>query len=123
MHGYSCFLASALWFLITACGPDIIMVRPHLDSPTLHVSNGNLLLDRGKAEHALREFNRAQELDPENAQAYAGMAVILILQGDLEEARRCLEKAQRLAESAEDRQAVEVGMQQYNEAVYGRLGP
>lgn len=95
--------------LIAACGPDTIYVRPSLDTPERHVINGRSLLDQGKIQHALREFEYANELDPQNVAAQVGMAIALGHQGKLDQGLEILEKAEAISTTEEDRTLVQEG--------------
>lgn len=106
------FLAS-----FTACGPDTIFVRPHLDTPSQHISNGNRFLENGKVNDAFREFARARELDPQNALAHAGIGLVLVQKGDLENALKNLVLAENVADDVQDHVAVQKGYERYYEAV------
>ncbi len=109
--------ALTLWTLIimVGCGPDTIFVRPGLDTPAQHVSNGRRFLQRGKLDDACREFNRARELDPDYVGAYVGLGVALGRKGDLDAGMEIMKQAERLSDSAQDRDAVEEGYRQLME--------
>ena len=62
-------LMLAVFDAIAGCGPDTIFVRPGLDTPAQHVSNGYQLLDRGKVNDACREFIKGPGPGP---QFYSG---------------------------------------------------
>ncbi len=64
-----------------------------LDTPVHHVNNGNTLLKSGKIDDALREFNRARELDPNYSAAYVGLSLVYGLKGDDETSAVYLKKA------------------------------
>lgn len=95
--------------LLTACGPDTIMVRPGLDTPSQHVLNGHQLLERGKPEDACREFMRAKELDPHYAKAYVGLGLALGYKGEFQKGMETMDQAKAVANNADDLAAVEKG--------------
>lgn len=95
--------------LFFGCGPDTIFVRPGLDTPSQHVSNGNQLLERGKIDDAHREFERARELDPACVNAYIGLGVVLGKKGDIEAGMKTLALAEGMADSAIEHEAVQNG--------------
>ena len=95
--------------LLTACGPKTIYVRPNLDTPQRHVTNGWALLDQGKIQHALREFQYANELDPQDVAALVGTAVTLGHKGEFDQAFTLLEKAEGICTRAEDKVLVQNG--------------
>ena len=94
---------------LAACGPDTIYVRPSLDTPERHVINGRALLDQGKIQHALREFEYANELDPQNVAALVGMAIAMGHDGKFDQGQEILEKAEAICTTAEDQALVEQG--------------
>lgn len=96
-------------FLLCACGPKALAPEAELDTPMHHVKNGNKLLKAGKIEDALREFNRAKELDPKCAPAYLGLGLVHGLKGESGEGFNAMKKAERYAEDKEQNAAVNVG--------------
>ena len=94
------------------CGPDTIFVRPGLDTPAQHVSNGYQLLDRGKVNDACREFIRARDLDPRFIQAYIGLGIALGHKGEFEAAMRTMEQARIMADSGAEMEVVQKGYKQ-----------
>jgi Flp pilus assembly protein TadD len=91
---------------LVACGPETIFVRPYLDTPDLHVHNGNLLIQQKKWADANREFQRAAELDPAHTEAYIGLGMVLALSGDLEQGRLMLYRAEEMVKNEDERAAV-----------------
>lgn len=78
---YFLLMVFSLFFLF-ACSTMPIEQNTWLDTPTNHVKNGNALLNTGKIDAALREFNRAKELDPKYPPAYVGLSLVYGLKGD-----------------------------------------
>ena len=99
--------------LILGCGPETIFMRPSLDTPSQHVTNGQQLLERGKIEDAYREFSRAKELNPQYTPAYIGLGIALGHKGDLNNGLKYLDQAKHLAASSEERAAVQNGYDQF----------
>ena len=99
--------------LVLACGPDTILVRPGLDTPDHHVSNGNQLLDRHKLEAAYQEFQRALELDSSYIPAYIGVAMVQGRRGDYNGGLKMLNKAKKTALTQEETQMVEKAYKQF----------
>lgn len=93
--------AKYLWWLViwilVSCGPDTIFLRPGLDTPSQHLSNGYTLLGQKKFNDAGREFQRALELDPRFADAYVGLGLTYGRCGDLEKGFEALKEARSLA--------------------------
>ena len=80
-------------FFLYACAPTSMESNYWLDTPVHHVRNGNTLLKAGKIDDALREFNRAKELDPDYSPAYVGLSLVYGLRGDDETSVMYLKKA------------------------------
>ena len=99
-------------FLIMACGPDTIFLRPALDTPAQHVKNGHSLLARGKIDAANAEFVRAKSLDGGYAPAYIGLALVQGHRGDFDGGFETLEKARSIAATPDEAKAVERGFDQ-----------
>ena len=95
--------------LLAACGPDTIYVRPSLDTPERHVTNGWVLLEQGKIQDAHREFKYANELDPRNVAALVGVAISMGHQDKFDEGLKILEKAEALCTTTEDQALVQKG--------------
>jgi len=95
--------------LLAGCGPDTIFLRPGLDTPALHVANGDTLLKQNKLDAALREFNRALVLEPNYAPALIGLGKIWGLRGDSEKGLAAMQKAQAVARGESERRAVSEG--------------
>ena len=94
---------------LVSCGPETILLRPSLDTPSQHVDNGYKLMAYGKTDAAIREFERSLELDPEYAPAYVGLGIVYGMIGDLDQGRALMEKAKTLARNEEQRKEVEMG--------------
>lgn len=93
--------------VLIACGPETIVVRPSLDTPSHHIANGDSLLDQGKPNDAYREFKRANELAPNNVEALIGLAKSQIQRGELESGKSVLEQAKRVATTDQERIAIQ----------------
>jgi hypothetical protein len=98
-------------FMLYACGPDTIFLRPTLDTPEQHVKNGNSLLAQGKIDAAEAEFLRAKELDAGCVPAYVGLALADGHRGDFDDGFETLERADALVSSPEERAFVEQGVE------------
>jgi Flp pilus assembly protein TadD len=98
--------------MLMACGPETIMVRPSLDTPAHHVTNGDILLKQGKIAGALREFQRANELAPDNVSALIGLSKVYSRLGDAGRAKAALDQAAPLAASESERCAIQEAYRQ-----------
>lgn len=98
-----------LGFVMSGCGPDTIFLRPGLDTPSMHVANGNNLLERGKVDDAYREFQRAKTLDPGYTPAYIGLGIVLGRKGRIDDGLKTMDMASQMADTDKDRTAVEQG--------------
>ncbi|MEJ2095869.1 MAG: hypothetical protein P8Y38_01745 [Deltaproteobacteria bacterium] len=96
-------------FMIEACGPETILLRPSFDTPAHHVENGYKLMAYGKIDAAVQEFLRAQELNATYAPAFVGLGIAYGMKGQLAEGRACMKEAQNLARNSEERKEVEMG--------------
>jgi tetratricopeptide (TPR) repeat protein len=104
-----------LGFVTSGCGPDTIFLRPGLDTPSVHVANGNTLLERGKVDDAYREFQRAKTLDPSYTPAYIGLGIVLGRKGRIDDGLKTMDMASEMADNDKDRDAVEQGYLQLRE--------
>ena len=105
------YLSLICLMLLVSCGPETILLRPSLDSPSQHVDNGYKLMAYGKTEAAMREFKRSIELDENYASAYVGLGIVYGMQEDLVQGRAMMEKAKALARNEEQRNEVEMGFE------------
>jgi tetratricopeptide (TPR) repeat protein len=94
------FLAGLCAVFLFACAPTSMGTNTWLDTPVHHFNNGNTLLKSGKIDDALREFNRAKELDPNYSSAYVGLSLVYGLKGDDETSAVYLKKAVDLLKEA-----------------------
>jgi tetratricopeptide (TPR) repeat protein len=97
--------------IFVSCGPETILLRPTLDSPSQHVDNGYKLMAYGKTDAAIREFKRSMELDGGYAPAYVGLGIVYGIQGELDQGRVMMEKAKTLARNEEQKKEVEMGFE------------
>ncbi len=96
---------------LVACGPETILLRPSLDTPSQHVDNGYKLMAYGKSDAAIREFKRSMELEAGYAPAYVGLGIAYGMKGDLDQGRALMEKAKTLARNDEQKKEVEMGFE------------
>jgi tetratricopeptide (TPR) repeat protein len=96
---------------LAGCGPETILLRPSLDTPSQHVDNGYKLMAYGKTDAAIREFKRSMELNTEYVPAYVGLGIVYGMKGDLDQGRSLMEKAKILARNDEQRKEVEMGFE------------
>lgn len=96
-------------FLMVGCGPKPVAPQAELDTPDHHVSNGNKLLKEGNIEDALREFNRAKDLDPDYSPAYVGIGLVRGKGGAFDKGIDSMKKAEGLAKTEQQKYVVDVG--------------
>jgi TolA-binding protein len=104
----SAFLVIVL-FLVSGCGKKPAVPQAEMDTPSHHVSNGHKLLNMGQTDDALREFERARDLDPAFARAYIGMGIALGTKNDYEKGLEALEKGEGLAKEDGEKSEAHVG--------------
>jgi len=84
-------ILSAL-FLIAGCGKRIAQ-ESVLDTPQMHYTQGKRLLEAGRLDDALREFERAKGLNPNYAPAYEGIGLVALERQDLRAAEQSMKQA------------------------------
>ena len=89
-------------FAITGCGPQSMTLGAALDSPEHHVTNGLKLMAGDKMEAAMREFNRAAELDPNYSRAYFHMGMVYKVAHNWDRAIHYFQKVLNLKNGYED---------------------
>jgi tetratricopeptide (TPR) repeat protein len=94
-----------------SCGPETILLRPNIDTPSHHIDNGYKLMAYGKLDAAIQEFKRAKELNTHYAPAYVGLGIAYGMKGNLEKGRALMNQAQSLAQNDEERKEVEMGFE------------
>ena len=94
-----------------SCGPETILLRPNIDTPSHHIDNGYKLMAYGKLDAAIQEFTRARELNTDYAPAYVGLGIAYGMQGNLEKGRALMKQAQSLAQNDEERKEVAMGFE------------
>ncbi len=105
----SAVILAAMVLAASACGPIVVYPKAELDTPVRHVFNGNQLLKIKKLDAALREFQRAVELDPEYVPGYVGLGLAYGLKGDNPRGMQIMEQANSLAATDEEHQLVRDG--------------
>lgn len=83
--------------LSNGCGPKPT-VKPEsvLDTPEAHYAQGKRLLEAGKTQEAMFEFQRAKALDPKYALAYEGIGLAYLAWGDAGRAEENMKRAKSL---------------------------
>jgi hypothetical protein len=99
---------------LMACGPETIWLRPGLDTPSHHITNGHIFLKNAKISDAHREFTRAKELDPKSVEAYIGIALVKGHLGHVDDGLQHLQKAKALARTPEEHAAVRQGFERFH---------
>jgi tetratricopeptide (TPR) repeat protein len=75
-------LAMLALLAMAGCGSKTLKKESVLDTPDNHFNQGMRELDRGNLSEAKREFERAKGLDPQYAEAYAGMGLALAMEAE-----------------------------------------
>lgn len=80
-----------------SCGPKPT-VKPEsvLDTPETHYAQGKRLLEKGKTQEAMFEFQRAKALDPKYAPAYEGIGLAYLAWKDARRAEENMKRAKAL---------------------------
>ncbi|MBN2011003.1 S-layer homology domain-containing protein [candidate division KSB1 bacterium] len=90
--------AMSLW----GCGPKPIKEESVLDTPENHFSRGMVEFDKDNLTLAMKEFERAKALNPDYAEAYSGMGLVLAAQAvntaDVKAAEKMFDKAYDMAD-------------------------
>jgi tetratricopeptide (TPR) repeat protein len=102
-------LSMAAIVLIVSCGPKPQQPLSRLDTPGHHTLTGIRLLDQEKLTDAGREFELALRLDPRYSMAHAGAGLVKAYQGDFKGAFDFLKRAEKHAQSKEEKIFVLVG--------------
>ena len=102
--------AAMLLIALSGCGPDNIFLKSGLDTPSHHVESGNRLMNFGKFDSALREFNRAIELDPGYSPAYVGLGLVLGYSGEPDKGLVAMQKARELAQDEDQKKNAASGL-------------
>jgi hypothetical protein len=83
-------------FVAAGCGPKAAPPTSVLDTPEYHYNQGLKFLDKDQLDDAMREFQRAIDLDPKSAYGYIGKGLALGKKGDYKAAIENMEKAKDL---------------------------
>jgi len=100
------FLPVLLIAVLASCAPMPQAPEARLDTPQHHARNGDKLLESGRIDAAWYEFNRARELDPQYAPAYAGLGLVEASRGEFENGLKSLKTARWYARGDRQKQAV-----------------
>jgi tetratricopeptide (TPR) repeat protein len=80
--------------LFVSCGgPKERKAVSVLDTPEYHYNQGKKLFEKGDLKEARREFNEAKSLKANFAPAYEGLALVDIEEGNLEAAKKNIDKS------------------------------
>lgn len=80
-------------FVISGCGPKAAPQTSVMDTPEYHYAQGLKYLDKDQLDDAMREFQRAVDLDPKLSLGYIGRGLTLGKKGDFKTAIADMEKA------------------------------
>ena len=96
--------------ILMGCGAKGIKPESPMDTPEHHNIVGMSLFEKGEFHNALREFNRAKDLDPKYAPAYVGIGLTMAEMNRFDDAFSAMKKARRLASSKSDKILTYSGM-------------
>lgn len=80
-------------FVAAGCGPKAAPSTSVLDTPEYHYNQGLKFMDKDQMDDAMREFQRAIDLDPKSPLGYIGKGLALGKKGDYKAAIENMEKA------------------------------
>jgi tetratricopeptide (TPR) repeat protein len=98
-----------------ACGPITPYPNMPLDTPERHVYNGMTFLEIDKFDAAIREFDRALELDSEFAPAFVGKGLAYGKQGEADTGLYYMKKAEENCRTDAEKELVKDGYRQLGE--------
>ncbi len=78
---------------IAGCGPKAAPSTSVLDTPEYHYNQGLKYFEKDQFDDAMREFQRAVDLDPKSPLGYIGKGLVLGQKGDFKAAFENMEKA------------------------------
>lgn len=90
------------------CAPKPVPLGVTLDTPEHHLLTGMKLIELGRLEDALREFDLTKRSDPTFSKAYVGCGLVFAYQNNWNRAHEELEKAEKLARTDEEKVFVDV---------------
>ena len=93
-YGALVFVIAAL--IAAGCGPKAAPSTSVLDTPEYHYNQGLKFMDKEQVDDAMREFQRAVDLDPKSPLGYIGKGLALGTKGDFKPAMENMEKAKGL---------------------------
>jgi Tfp pilus assembly protein PilF len=88
------FVIAAL--VVMGCGPKAAPSTSVLDTPEYHYNQGLKFLDKNQMDDAMKEFQRAVDLDPKSPLGYIGKGLALGKKGEFKPAFENMEKAKDL---------------------------
>ena len=107
-------IISALLFLCLLVGPAFCQTDKE------HLTKGNEYFDKGMYDKAIEEFNKAIEINPNDANAYNNRGFAYGMIGNLDQAiedyNKAIEINPKLAEAYHDRGVAYFGKKEYDKA-------
>lgn len=95
---------------LQGCAPRTLPPESILDTPQYHVRSGMKLLELGRYDDALREFELTKEFDPEFSGAYVGSGLVSAYRGDYKKGIKEIEKGKGHANTDAERVSANVGL-------------
>jgi len=87
---YLALAAVLVAFIASGCGPKAAPSTSVLDTPEYHYNQGLKFMEKDQLDDALREFQRAIDLDPKSPLGYIGKGLALGKKGDFKPAREIM---------------------------------
>jgi lipoprotein NlpI len=92
----------AVLFSLDSCAPKPVPLGVTLDTPEHHMLSGMKLLELGRNQDALREFNLTKQKDPSFSGPYVGSGLVWACLADWDKASQEMEKAKERIKTDEE---------------------
>ncbi len=86
-------MAVVVALVVSGCGPKAAPSTSPLDTPEYHYNQGLKYFEKEQLDDAMREFQRASDLDPKSPLGYIGKGLVFGQKGDFKAAFENMEKA------------------------------
>jgi Tfp pilus assembly protein PilF len=92
MKRFSVLMLVIVALVAVGCGPKAAPSTSVLDTPEYHYNQGLKFLDKNQIDDAMKEFQRAVDLDPKSPLGYIGKGLAFGKKGDFKAAYENMEK-------------------------------